>query len=1123
MPTIASETDLNTAISAANAGTPETVTFTTNVLENAAPTVITASGLLTLDGVNFALTGDGTDAALTLNPAATVTIENLGIANTGAGAAIATSAGSVVTFQSDGGAAATSTISAPITGAGAVHVNVTNNVANAVILNAANTYSGATTVAGYLAFGANGAIADSASVAVTGTLDISGAHTSGGAATVVAVNQLTGNGAIYVGGNSLQVTDTATGTTFSGIISDAAGAVTTKGGLTEQAGTLTLTGADTYTGATKVYGTLALGAGGSITGSSNVSLKASGATFDITNATGTVTVGELTGGAGSVVTLGANTLDLAETIAASFSGTIGGTGGLAVSGTAELLLAGANTYSGATTIASGATLGVSGSGSLNTSGISGPGAFDIASATGPVTVAALTTSGAVTLGDNRLVLTGASTPTGIISSTGAGGVQVGAAAGDGSTSVITTADTYTGSTVIYGALTLGVGGSIADTSNVSLKASGATFDITNATGPVVINELTGTGGTITLGANTLAVTEAVSASFGGVISGTGSLTLAGPATLTLTGANTYSGATTISSGGDLALSAGGTLSATAITDGGVFDISGVNSGSSMAGSILVSIASLASTTAAPGSVVLGGNTLNISAAGTTFAGVISGAGNLTIAAGTQTLTGANTYTGTTTVNGTLDLGTATVAGGSISGSTNIAGSGNIVVTNATLGVAGADTNTGNLTLTGGVLDISKASGDVTVSGLLTGQNGTLGGATVQSSIVLGSNNLILSGSPDEFTPDEFTGVISGAGGVVIGNNDGYLELTGAETYTGSTVVSSGELILVGSLATSNVSLKGDGLLVVDAVAGVTTAMITELTGQTGTEVYLFTNLLVNETIAATYSGVISGGSDNFALGGTATLTLAGVETYSGSTTINAGASLALMGAGSIVASSGLVDNGFFTVGATDTTVNALTGTGVVKMVTFGLTDKVTSTSTASTFSGAIHGASALTVSGLTTATASTHVTLSGTSDYSGGTVIAEGTLELASAHAVGAGVISFGTADAADVNNVLVIDNAALTGGGTATESFANTIGTPGTNDIIDLNGLTFNTAAPPVLSSSGNNQLVVTEGGVSVTLTLTGVTAANVSSYHAFQDSHGGTFISLSPTAGTDTTHFHP
>jgi autotransporter-associated beta strand protein len=288
-------------------------------------------------------------------------------------------------------------------------------------------------------------------------------------------------------------------------------------------------------------------------------------------------------------------------------------------------------------------------------------------------------------------------------------------------------------------------------------------------------------------------------------------------------------------------------------------------------------------------------------------------------------------------------------------------------------------------------------------------------------------------------------------------------------------------------------------------------------------VYLFTNLLVNETIAATYSGVISGGSDNFALGGTATLTLAGVETYSGSTTINAGASLALMGAGSIVASSGLVDNGFFTVGATDTTVNALTGTGVVKMVTFGLTDKVTSTSTASTFSGAIHGASALTVSGLTTATASTHVTLSGTSDYSGGTVIAEGTLELASAHAVGAGVISFGTADAADVNNVLVIDNAALTGGGTATESFANTIGTPGTNDIIDLNGLTFNTAAPPVLSSSGNNQLVVTEGGVSVTLTLTGVTAANVSSYHAFQDSHGGTFISLSPTAGTDTTHFHP
>ena len=128
MSTIASETDLNTNIAAANGGTPTTGTFTTNVTENAAPTAITAgSGVLTLDGANFTLTGDGTDAALTLSPAADIVIENLSIANS-SGAAIATSAGSVVTFETDASPAATSTISGAITGAGAVAVSTRANI-----------------------------------------------------------------------------------------------------------------------------------------------------------------------------------------------------------------------------------------------------------------------------------------------------------------------------------------------------------------------------------------------------------------------------------------------------------------------------------------------------------------------------------------------------------------------------------------------------------------------------------------------------------------------------------------------------------------------------------------------------------------------------------------------------------------------------------------------------------------------------------------------------------------------------------------------------------------------------------------------------------------------------------
>jgi fibronectin-binding autotransporter adhesin len=1156
MSNITSETDLNTNIGLANGGTDTTGTFTVNVTENAAPTAITdMTGALTLDGANFTLTGDGTDAALSLSAAATVTIENLNIANTGAGAGIATSTGSTVTFAtSETDSTETSTISAAITGAGAVVVDNMNAAASAVIFNAANTYTGATTVEGYLALGAHGSIANSASVDVVlgGTFDISGAQTSTGAATAVAVNQLTGGGDIFVGNNSLQVTDTTAGTAFGGVISDAAADITSTGGLTVQAGALTLTGANTYEGSTKVFGTLALGVGGSIEDSSNVSLKASGAKLDLTGANGlgapvAVFINELTGVAGTAVKMGGNNLTVTETATATFSGAINGTGLLTVGGTAELFLAGANTYSGATIIGEDATLGVSGSGSLNTSGISGLGAFDIASATGAVTVNALNTSGDVTLGANKLILAGGditSTAAGVISGTGA--VQVGAA-GDDNSLTVTAADTYTGSTVIDGALAVGVGGSIANTSNVSLKASGAMFSIADGTGPVAIHELTGVAGSqVVLGANsTLAVTETTAASFSGVISGSGGLTLSGPATLTLTGINTlYTGATTISSGADLALAGAGSIAGSALTDGGVFDISGVNSGMSVAGSILVGVTALDSLGALPpiaasaGSVVLGNNTLDIVGGVGSFAGVISGAGNLTIGgtetSGTETLTGVNTYTGTTTVTdtGTLNLGTLTVAGASISSSTNIVNNGTINVTNTTLAVSGTFSDTGEsaLNLTGAVLDISKASGPVTVAGDLMGHSGTVGGVTVGSSIVLGSNNLILAGD------DHFTGAISGAGGVQVAAG-GDVRLTGAETYTGSTVVTGRLDLHTAALASSNVSLQTGGTLEVNNIPAGTEMSVTtinELTGQTGTSVELFgANLLVNETIAATFSGMISGG-ENFTLGGTAVLTLAGdsAEAFTGTTTINAGASLAISGDGSI-ADSTLVDNGVFTVGAptmvTDIqSVTALSGTGVVKMQTFGLTDTLTSTTTTSTFSGAIHGASMLTVAGASsTAGGSTHQTLSGTSDYSGGTTITGGTLELASAHAVGAGAITFADTNANVSNSVLQIDNAALTGAGTATESFANTIGALGANDIIDLSGLSFNTVAPPVLSSTVNNQLVVTEGGVSVTLALTGVVAGgagNVSSYHVFEDSHGGTYITLGGTATTpDSTHFHP
>ena len=126
-----------------------------------------------------------------------------------------------------------------------------------------------------------------------------------------------------------------------------------------------------------------------------------------------------------------------------------------------------------------------------------------------------------------------------------------------------------------------------------------------------------------------------SLTYGGVISGSGSVTKSGSGTLTLTGTNTYTGLTTVSTG---TLQLG----------------NGTTSGS-VAGNISV------------------GSTLTWMPAGTlTYGGVISGSGAVNqSSSGTLVLTGANTYTGLTTVStGTLQLGNGTTSG-SVAGNISV--------------------------------------------------------------------------------------------------------------------------------------------------------------------------------------------------------------------------------------------------------------------------------------------------------------------------------------------------------------------------------------------------------------------------------------------------------------------
>src|SRR5262249_41226894 len=146
-------------------------------------------------------------------------------------------------------------------------------------------------------------------------------------------------------------------------------------------------------------------------------------------------------------------------------------------------------------------------------------------------------------------------------------------------------------------------------------------------------------GNIDNGGNTLTVTGGLgTVVVGGGISGAGGLTMSATGDLVLQNNNTfggYLGATLISSGTLSLTGKGGVPSSSPLTVNGTFDLGGLND----------AVASLTGS----GSITLGSGTLTIgtvrSVPGTTFSGVISGTGGLTVTgSGYFYLTGNNTST-----------------------------------------------------------------------------------------------------------------------------------------------------------------------------------------------------------------------------------------------------------------------------------------------------------------------------------------------------------------------------------------------------------------------------------------------------------------------------------------------
>ena len=827
-----------------------------------------------------------------------------------------------------------------------------------VVLAGVNSYTGGTTIDGGTV-----AISELGTLGVeTGTTTINGGALDFGGTTQVqaALDQSGGtisNGIINVGtygltGGTLAVDGIVNAaTSFELVDGIVAGTLSGTGTLNKTGeGTVVLAGVNGYTGGTVVGGgTLAvseLGTLGAETGTTTVD----GGTLDFggttqvqaalnqsggTVANGIINVGTygLTGG--TLATDGtvnaATSFDLIDGIVA---GTLTGTAALNKTGDGTVVLAGINSYTGGTTI-DGGTLEVSELGTLGaetgTTTING-GALDLGTTT--QVQAALNQAGGVvsngTINVGTYGLTGGTLAVdGIVNAAtafvlNAGDIQgslVGTGtltkAGDG-TVVLAGVNSYTGGTVVDGG-TLAVSGvGTLGVTEGTTTVNGGTLDLgtttqvqaalnqvggTIANGTVNVDTYNLTGGTLAVGGVVNAGTAftVTAGTVDGTLTGTGALTKTGDGTVVLAGDNSYTGGTTIS-GGVLALGNGGETGSVLgdIANDGVLvvnhsndvTIDGVISGTGMFVQAGTGVTNLAAVNNYSGGTLITSGTLTGTATsfGTgaivnnatliidqtddaTFANALGGIGSFVkTGESTVTFTAANSYTGGTVVEeGTLALtGSGTL--GAPAGTTTV--NGGVLDFGGTTQTQSALQQTGGI-VTGGTINVGTYA--------LTG--GTLAAdATVNATTGF------------EVAAGQVDGTLTGTG-ALIKTTDGTVVLTGTNSYTGGTTIAGGTLSL------------GDG-------------------GTTGSIIGNITNngvLAVNHSNDVTIAGAISGSGAVTQVGGGST-TLAGVNSYTGGTTITAGTlvgTASSFGSGPIVNDAALVidqsTNGVF--------ANSIAGTG----------------------------------------------------------------------------------------------------------------------------------------------------------------------------------------------------
>ncbi|MBS0273290.1 MAG: autotransporter-associated beta strand repeat-containing protein [Proteobacteria bacterium] len=568
----------------------------------------------------------------------------------------------------------------------------------------------------------------------------------------------------------------------------------------------------------------------------------------------------------------------------------------------------------------------------------------------------------------------------------------------------------------------------------------------------------GTTGSVTgniIDSGTLVFDHSNTVTYGGVISGGGALTQSGTGTLILTGDNTFSGFTFITLGDTLQLGDGGATGSIAgnignhgtlifdrsntltyagtitgqgnveVTGGGTLIFTGTNSysgGTTISSGDMLQIGDGGTDGLIQG-VVTDNGTLAFDHSDTvTYKAKISGTGELAqIGTGTTILTAANSYTGGTFIGaGTLQVGNGGTTG-------VIVGD---VIDNATL----AFDHTDDISFSGAISGSGMLEQEGTGTLTLTGDSTFTGGANIDAgTLQLGDGDTtgsVTSGIIDNgslvfnhSSPVTYGGVISGSG-TLTQSGAGTLILTGDNTFSGLTTVTSGDALQLGN--------------------GGATGSVTSTIADDGTLAFYRSNAL-------TYAGMVMGQGNVNVIGGTVIFT--GTNSYSGGTTISSGSTLQIGNGGtSGLVQGAITDNGTLVFDHSDAVAvsGQISGTGAFAQIGAGTTILTAANGyTGGTFIGAgtlqagnggttgaivgdvidnatlafdrtdnISFSGAISGSGMVLQKGSGTLTLSGANSYSGGTGVGTGMLEAASSGALGTGLLSLDGAPAA-----LLLDN----------------------------------------------------------------------------------------------------